>query len=414
MSGPGDFAIDHDGNLWVTNNYEFDADPTVPVCGSDLLLEFTPTGEYVGGSPFSGGGLSGAGFGIDIDRYGDVWVGNFGFAAPEPGCPADRQPAHNSVSRFAPDGRPLSPDATATSTGGFTEGGISYPQGTIADTDGNIWIANCGNNTVTRYAGGDPGNARSIGALGLDEPFDIVDNGTGHVFVTGAASNNVAVIGHDGTPTPDSPINGGGLDHPLGIAADSHGNVWVANSGLLTLPCPVRPTDPPAGGSLSLLGPDGTPRSSTAFTGGGLTLPWGVAVDGNDNVWVANFAGKRLSHFCGIDPSTCPAGTSTGDAISPDDTGYDFDGLERSTGVAIDPSGNVWLTNNWLEVPLQTNPGGHQIVAFVGMAGPVERPAPVPKPPEPPPNPPEPPPPGPGPNAAMPATAIVAAPRYVG
>lgn len=135
MSGPGDFAIDHDGNLWVTNNYEFNADPMVPVCGSDLLLEFTPTGRYVGGSPFSGGGLSGAGFGIDIDRYGDVWVGNFGFAAPEPGCPADRQPAHDSVSRFTADGRPLSPDATASSTGGYTQGGISYPQGTVADTD---------------------------------------------------------------------------------------------------------------------------------------------------------------------------------------------------------------------------------------------------------------------------------------
>ena len=66
-------------------------------------------------------------------------------------------------------------------------------------------------------------------------------------------------------------------------------------------------------------------------------------------------------------------------AISPDGTGYGFLGLERNTAVAIDPSGNVWLMNNWIDVPnLQTNPGGHEIVAFVGLAGPVQPPAPIP------------------------------------
>lgn len=110
------------------------------------------------------------------------------------------------------------------------------------------------------------------------------------------------------------------------------------------------------------------PRSATAFTGGGLTIPWGITVDGNDNVWVANFGKKRLSQFCGLRPATCPPGIDTGDPISPDGTGYGFDGLVRSTGLAIDPSGNVWVTNNWKTVPVQTNPGGYQIVAFVGLA----------------------------------------------
>lgn len=402
MSGPGNFAIDHRGNIWVTANYEFNADPRVPVCGSQLLLKFSPTGQYVAGSPYTGGGLSGAGFGIDIDKYGDVWVGNFGFAAPEPGCPADLQPPHNSVSQFTADGRPVSSDT------GFTQGGINFPQGTVADPDGNIWVANCGNDTLTRYAGGDPNAARVISGLGISEPFDNVDNRNGHVFVTGVTTNNVAIVDHDGNPVAGSPVSGGGLDHPLGIAADSRGNVWVANSGAVTLPCPDRPTENGGRGSLTFLGPNGELGSDTAFTGGGLTLPWGIAVDGNDNVWVANFAGKRLSQFCGSDPSKCPAGASTGDAISPA-TGYDFDGLVRNTGVAIDPSGNVWVANNWLEIPLQTNPGGHEIVAFVGAGGPVQRAAPVDRPV--PPLPPEPPPPRPGP---VPATPVLARPNFTG
>ena len=45
-----------------------------------------------------------------------------------------------------------------------------------------------------------------------------------------------------------------------------------------------------------------------------------------------------------------------------------------STGVAIDPSGNVWLANNWKNVPIQTNPGGYQIVAYLGLAAPTRSP----------------------------------------
>jgi hypothetical protein len=70
----------------------------------------------------------------------------------------------------------------------------------------------------------------------------------------------------------------------------------------------------------------------------------------------------------------CPPGLRTGDAISPDGTGYGFDGPTRVTGVQADPSGNVWATNNWKnEVDLE-NPGGLEIVIFIGLAAPIETP----------------------------------------
>jgi streptogramin lyase len=243
-----------------------------------------------------------------------------------------------------------------------------------------MWFANCDSDTVTRYPGGDPGQAQAID-LGIEQPFDLVDNGR-HIFVTGAASSSVGVLNLDGT-VAGPPITGGGLDHPFGIDADADGNLWVANSGILTFPCPDRPPVEPQIGSLTLLRPDGTPARDTTFTGGGLTAPWDLATDGDGNVWVANFAGKRIAHFCGTDTSTCPPGKAVGDPISPDVTGYFFDGLTRSTGIAVDPSGNVWVTNNWLEVPFQTNPGGHEIVAFVGMAAPVLVDPPVARPDDP-------------------------------
>jgi sugar lactone lactonase YvrE len=163
----------------------------------------------------------------------------------------------------------------------------------------------------------------------------------------------------------------------MGIAADSRGDMWIANSGLISLPCPTANFSlENRGGSLSLLAADGRPRTrrGTTFTGGGLTIPWGIAVDGDDNVWVSNFGQQRISQFCGVARRNCRPGARVGDAISPGGTGYFFDGLTRSTAVEIDPSGNVWATNNWKLLPVQTNPGGYQVVAYVGAAAPLRTP----------------------------------------
>lgn len=359
LAGPGNFAIDADGYVWVNNNYEYDADPRTGVCGSDQIFRFSPAGELVG--TYSGGGLSGSGFGIDLDASGRLWLSNFGFAAPVPGCPEEDQPPHDSMSLFEPDGRALSP------AGGFTQGDLSWPQGIEVARDGDVWIANCGNDSIAVYRGGNPEDAVNLGGLGLQEPFDIVDNGDA-VFITGTLNSTVAIVEHDGTLRGGAPLSGP-FDRPMGIAADAEGNVWVANSGGITLPCPERTELGRGTASVVHISPDGT-EESTPFTGGGLTLPWGIATDGDGNVWVANFDGQRISAFCGAAADTCPRGLSTGDAISPDGTGYAFDGLTRGTGIAVDPSGNVWVTNNWAQVPVQTNPGGHQIVAFVGAAAP--------------------------------------------
>jgi len=363
MDGPGNFAIDGRGNVWVNNNYTYSPDRFASQCSSGLLFKFNPRGRYVKGSPYSGGGLSGAGFGITLDPRGRVWVGNFGFSSP--GCPVI--PPRNSVSLFDSRGRALSPPQ------GFTQGGISSPQATVSDRRGTIWLANCADGSVTRIPGGNPAAAQNISGLGLVEPFGIGINQKGQSFVTGIGSSTVAMLNRDGTPTPNSPISGGFLKRPMGIAPDSRGNMWVANSGIVELPCPFTGPvpEPPLDGSVALLGPDGTPKAQ--FRGAGMTIPWGIAVDGNDNVWVGNFQGQRVSEICGLRVKRCRPGGGPGSPISPE-SGYGFDGLVRNTGVAIDPSGNVWLTNNWKLLPPPANPGGYEIVAFIGLGGPLKTP----------------------------------------
>ena len=173
-------------------------------------------------------------------------------------------------------------------------------------------------------------------------------------------------------------FQGGGLHRPMGLATDSEGNVWVSNSTWVVAPCvgTFHPEGGPGkGGSVTLIRKSGKISSQSPYRGGGLKNAWGIAVDGADNVWVANFSGRRLSELCGMKVKNCPVGKRrVGAAISPEKRGYHFNGLVRNTGVAVDPSGNVWLANNWKNVPVQTNPGGYQIVAYLGMAAPVKTP----------------------------------------
>ncbi|WP_432721393.1 hypothetical protein R0382_003582 [Jeongeupia wiesaeckerbachi] len=391
VNGVGNIAFDAQGYAWANDNYEpqYRGQST---CAGLRLLKFSPSAQVVPGSPYFGGGLSGAGFGITLDPAGNIWTGNFGFEDP-PCIGTSLEAPHNSVSVFRPDGSPISP---AT---GFTQGNISWPQGTSSDQAGNIWLANCGNDTVTKIPNGDPTRAVNIplaalapGALPNLKPFGTVVDLDGNVWVTTNRGNTVVVLAPDGTiiktltnagADPKRPL----LSHPIGNAADSKGNIWVANSDWLDAPCPDRSNVGPATNPSITLYQRGShePYPGSPFTGGGITVPWGISVDGNDTVWVFNFgpdsvgvtpttALTGISRFCGTDTSKCPPGMKVGDPISPA-TGYLSNSLERITGGQIDRSGNVWMMNNWKQNPNpDLNPGSNSIVIMIGAAAPLNTP----------------------------------------
>jgi len=353
----------------------------LPGVGADVPGEFPvlPPG------PQSGGGLSGVGFGITFDPKGLLWVANFGFEGK--GCTTAAD--HYTASTFTAAGKALSPET------GWEVGGISWPQGTVSDQQGNVWLANCGNDSVTRIgatgaasmlAGNAPnalnfpGSSITAGSgVGFSRPFGAAVNGDGDVFVTGNGSGSVAQLGPNGEVK--SLVSGGGLHLPLGIAGDMNGYMWVSNSKWVVAPCtnqiPAKQASEEAGkggGDVTLIKPNGQLASAQPIKSG-IVNPWGITVDGDDNVWVANFSGQRLTELCGTDPRNCPPGKRrTGAPISPEKTGYGFDGLVRNTGVIVDPSGNLWLANNWKRAAVQTNPGGYQIVAYLGLAAPLKQP----------------------------------------
>ncbi len=395
LDGPGNIAFDADGNAWVCNNYIFNPGPVDPddvVCGDDHVLKFTPTGDDAPGAPYQGGGLYGAGYGITLDPDGNIWVGNFGFQGTN--CPLDFEELSQSVSKFTPDGTPISPNSEGNDPGGFKGAGnlIQQPQGVVSDRDRNIWIASCSSDSVVQFPQGKPELAFNIqpqdemGHSLVIKPFDVAIDAKGNAWVTGNESNSVIAFDTDGnlirslTGTAASDV---GIFLPMGIASDTLGNVWVANSGITRIVCDgmtvptlfdiILLTEDPfftgPNASVTMIDGEGTPTGP--FKGGGLLVPWGMAVDGDDNVWVSNFQGGKLSQFCGA-AGNCPPGVEAGDPIAPD--GYFFDGLKRNTAAEIDPSGNVWVTNNWEIFAVPQNPGGKSLVMFVGLAKPAQAP----------------------------------------
>ena len=48
-----------------------------------------------------------------------------------------------------------------------------------------------------------------------------------------------------------------------------------------------RPT-----GAVNMIRPDGSQPAPMGFTGEAINIPWGLNVDGNDDVWVGNYLGS--------------------------------------------------------------------------------------------------------------------------
>jgi streptogramin lyase len=390
LAGPGNMAFDADGQMWIVNNLVTSDTYILPDCASQLLFRMDPaTGDVV---TFTGGGVLGAGYGVTIaPQTSDVWVGNYGFKGST--CPIDI--ANNSVSQFTAEGVPLSPDAQQfepasqnPQDGGWTNGGIGWPQGTVANPQGDIWIASCNGQMldgeqvdVTIYRGGDPNNWQAISEDNFEKPFDVAFDAHDVAWVSGTVSGNIMAFAADGTKLREYDLGSSSL--PMGVASDSLGNVWVSLSGKIDLPCPPPVNVQPATyAGIAMVNLDGVqlntrpddPLLPDYTAPGGLTIAWGIAVDGADNVWVANFTRGGVSHFCGARDGSCPAGVATGDALSPDGTGYHSDLLDRNTAVEVDSSGNIWLTNNWKDVPIQPDPVGDAMVVYIGLASPVKAP----------------------------------------
>jgi streptogramin lyase len=310
MNLPTSVSVAASGDVWVSNYF-------------NVVSEFSPGGAAL---PF---GISGFGinqsYGMALDIEGNVWIAN------------EQTTPNNGLGNVTE----LSPSGQALATG-ITGGGINFPIAVAADTNGNMWFADYGDSKVTLLssAGSPVSSASGWGGTSLAFPVALAVDASHNAWVANQAGFlPITKISADGSQVTNynCDCNGGS-----GVATDQNGNVWVANY---------------YGDSISEVNTCGTLKLDAA-TGGGVRRPQGIAIDGAGTVWVANFQGNSLSEIGGSSSAT------PGMFLSPS-SGFGTDAsLLEPYGLAIDASGNIWVSNS----------GKNTLTQFIGIAAPVKTP----------------------------------------
>ena len=389
----GKAMFDSQGNLWVGDNF------TVGWQGQDTLWQgnatkFNPNGKPL--SPittgFAGGGMQGGTFGAAVDAKDNAWLASYG---------------GKSIAVFDKNGKPLTPPDGIT-----FNGQLGLMQGIIATPSGDVWALGLSKGQLLHFPKGDPTKGRIVcegrsvePCKSFVAPFHLGIDQQDRIWVTSSLGAHVTRFPIS-DPTKVEKFKTGYSGSGLGI--DSQGNVWVTNrlgnslrggfdivEDILVLKTGgnvdealtrqmAKQRGGADGGSVTLLKPDGTPYPGSPFTGGGLPGPWAVAVDGNDNIWISNFAmpNSPITQLCGVRTENCPPGFKTGDQISPPG-GYVGGGLQMQTDLAVSPSGDVWVMNKRQDIDScfgvpdearSTRCGGQGVTIFFGLAKPVRAP----------------------------------------
>jgi outer membrane protein assembly factor BamB len=120
------------------------------------------------------------------------------------------------------------------------------PQGIALDAEGNVYVADAQNGRIMKYAPG--GSLLRVFETDIGELRDITLDQQGYIYATDAAARVVCVL--DGQGRIVAQVGEGQLSDPWGVAVDGDGRVYVADAGhhcvlVLALPGQV-PTPGPA------------------------------------------------------------------------------------------------------------------------------------------------------------------------
>jgi sugar lactone lactonase YvrE len=274
--------------------------------------------------------------------------------------------ANNVIEKVTPAGQ-LSIVAGTGSAGAPTPGpalrsDLYYPDGIAVDGSGNLYIADSRNNVIEKVT---PAGQLSIvagsGVLGpptagpatgsdLHDPNGIAVDSSGNLYIADRANNViekvtpagqlsiVAGTGSAGAPTP-GPALRSDLSYPIGIAVDSSGNLFIADSGNNVIE-KVTPA-----GQLSIVAGSGVlgPPTAGPATGSDLHDPNGIAVDISGNLFIADSGNGDIEEVTPAGQLSIVAGTgSTGGGL-PTPGPATSSGLGLPLGLVVDSSGSVFV-----------------------------------------------------------------------
>lgn len=274
------------------------------------------------------------------------------------------------------------PPPTGTQDGTGTNARFNTPIGLGLDGSGNLYVADRNNSTVRKItpagvvttfaglggvAGADDGTGT---AARFNQPIGLALDGAGNVYVTDRADHTVRKItpagvvstlaGLAGSPgATDATGTAARFRNPNGIAVDTQGNVYVADTGNRTIrkitSAGVVST---LAGSAGLGGnTDGTGSAARFNAVGGLTI------DGSGNLYVVDSASHVIRKITSAGVVTTIAGTvgSAGDANGVGAAAR----FNTPHGIVSDSGGTLYVADTVNETIRQVAPDG-TVTVFAG------------------------------------------------
>lgn len=220
LSGPGKIMFDSEGNAWTGVNFIV-GEQAVDALWDGNLSKFAPNGRPL--SPmttgFTGGGIEGPGFGTAVAADGKVWVDST---------------IGKTISVFDKNGKPLSPPS-----GYNFDGKLGLMQGIIVAPNGDVWALDFGDDKVVHIPNGDPSKAKFYcqstdgkpnkdSPCKLNGPFHLAIDQQDRIWITNAISDTVTRFPAS-DPSKVEVLPAGGHSGK-GMAIDSRGNAWITNT----------------------------------------------------------------------------------------------------------------------------------------------------------------------------------------
>ena len=266
-----------------------------------------------------------------------------------------------TITTFA--GRPAFVDG-----GPATAARLTSPYGVAVDGAGNLYIADVSNHrirkvdstgTITTIAGtgelGFSGDGGPAVEAELYNPRGVAVDGAGNLYIAESGNERIRKVDSTGTITTiagtgERGFSGDGgpaveaeLYNPYGVAVDGAGNLYIADYSNHR----IRKVD--STGTITTVagtGQYGFSEDGVPATAVRLAFPRGVAVDGAGNLYIADTSNDRIRKVDSTGTITTIAGTGR--------FGFSGDGglavgaeLYNPAGVAVDGAGNLYIADTF-------------------------------------------------------------------
>lgn len=300
LNGPQAVAVDAVGNLYLAEYY------------THMIRKVTATGTVINlaGQPATSGYADGTGaavrltypVGVAVDPAGNVFIADTGNSVIR------KMTALGVVTTFAG-----SPGITGSADGTGSAARFYNPEGLSVDSSGNLYVSDTNNSTIRKVTpagvvttlAGSPGLTGTADGTGSAARFifpgGIAVDSTGQIYVADSYASTIRRVTPDGTVTTfagaaqqagsvDGVGSGARFSHPYGIAVDSSGTLFVADDGNFTIRKIISSgVVSTLAGSAGVAGADDGIGSSARFRN-----PKGIAVDSNGTIYVADTQNHTL------------------------------------------------------------------------------------------------------------------------